>query len=70
MNRAKQLRLDRGLTVSTVAGATGVAPRTIARVEDDATDDVKAPPLKALADYYGVPASSLLMAAIEHEAAA
>jgi transcriptional regulator with XRE-family HTH domain len=67
MNRARQIRLDRGLTVSVVSTATGVAPRTIARIEDPATQDVQAPSLKALADFYEVPASSLLMPAVNPE---
>jgi len=67
MNRARQIRLDRGLTVSVVSTATGVAPRTIARIEDPSTQDVQAPSLKALADFYEVPASSLLMPAVNPE---
>jgi transcriptional regulator with XRE-family HTH domain len=62
VNRARQLRLDKGLTLTAVAKETGVARLTIARVEDQSTSDasIQAPILKALGDFYGVPASSLL----------
>lgn len=69
MNRARQIRLDRGLTIAAVADATGVSRRAISRLED-AVADTQAPTLKALGDYYGVPASTLLLPAVEAEATA
>jgi transcriptional regulator with XRE-family HTH domain len=68
VNRARQLRLDRGLTVVAVAEATGVSRQTIARLEGEC-GDAYAPTLKALGDFYGVPASSLLLPAVEGQAA-
>lgn len=61
MNRARQLRLDRGLTVQAVSDATGVARKSIARLEDTG-EEGHATTLKTLGDFYGVSASSLLAA--------
>lgn len=69
MIRARQIRLDRGLTVQAVSEATGVARATIARLEDEPTG-VQAPTLKALGDFYGVAASTLLREVEPEEAAA
>jgi transcriptional regulator with XRE-family HTH domain len=65
MNRAKQLRIDNGLTQTQVAEMTGVAQRTVARLERE-EGGLRAPSLKAIADFYGVPASSLTLPA-DHE---
>lgn len=69
MIRARQIRLDRGLTVAAVSEATGVARKTIARLEDE-SGAVQAPTLKALGDFYGVPASTLMAEASEPSEAA
>lgn len=63
MNRAKQIRLNRGLTLSDVARATKVARRTIRLLEDG--QEVQAPSLARLSTFYGVSASSLLGPAVE-----
>lgn len=52
-----------------VSDATGVSRRAIRRLEDEA-GDTQAPTLKAIADYYGVAASSLLLPAVDHDEAA
>lgn len=73
MNRALQIRLDRGLSRSDVVDATGVSFRTLRRVEDHRPADtfiLKAETLRALGDFYEVPASSLLMPAIDEATAA
>lgn len=62
MNRAQQIRLDKGLTVTAVSEATGVSRLAITRVEDP-TCNPTAPTLKTLGDFYGVPASTLLLPA-------
>jgi transcriptional regulator with XRE-family HTH domain len=69
MIRARQLRLDRGLTVVAVSEATGVNRKTIVRLEDG-TGEAQAPTLKALGDFYGVPASSLTLDAVDSTEAA
>jgi transcriptional regulator with XRE-family HTH domain len=58
MNRAKQLRLDRGLTISDVAQATKVGRRTIRVLEDG--QEVQAPSLARLSTFYECSASELL----------
>jgi transcriptional regulator with XRE-family HTH domain len=71
VNRARQIRLDRGLTLSAVSEATGVSRLAIRRVEDELrTSEPQAPTLKAIGDFYGVPASSLLLPAVERDEAA
>lgn len=47
-------RINRGLTVSALSEATGVARQTIRRLEDG--DVPQAPTAKKLADYFGVEA--------------
>jgi transcriptional regulator with XRE-family HTH domain len=69
VNRALQIRLDRGLTLSDVSTATGVSRRAIRALEDESSE-TQAPTLKSLADFYGVPASSLLRPAEFGQAAA
>lgn len=69
MIRARQIRLDRGLTVQAVSEATGVARKTIARLEDE-SGEAQAPTLKALGDFYGVPASTLMVAVEPEDVAA
>ena len=69
MNRARQIRLDRGLSAKDVSEATGVSRASIRRVEAHTTN-IQAPTLKALADFYEVPASSLLLPAVLVEQAA
>lgn len=68
MNRARQNRLNLGLTVSQVAELTDVSRQAIARVEEGKS--IHPASLKALGDFFEVPASSLLMPAIDLEAAA
>lgn len=67
MNRARQLRLDRGLTISEVSEGTGIHRGSIRKIE---TGDMEfAPTLKALGDFYGVPASTLLLPAVVEQTA-
>lgn len=66
MNRARQIRLDKGLRLKDVSQATGVSRGAIIRLEAG-TADTQAPTLKALGDFYGVPASSLLLSATAPE---
>lgn len=69
MTRARQIRLDKGLTLLAVAEATGLSLGAVRRAEDP-TCEPQAPTLKALGDFYGVPASSLVLPAIKPEEAA
>lgn len=69
MNRARQIRLDKGLTLSEVSSVTGVSRRAI-RALEEGTSEPQAPTLKALGDLYDAPASSLLLPAIEPTEAA
>lgn len=62
MNRAKQIRLDRGLGVYEAADAAGIARRTLRKIE--AGDDVHAGSLARLAEFYEVAPSSLLAPAV------
>lgn len=64
MNRARQLRLDKGLTLSDVSSATGVSRRAI-RTLEDSSSETQAPTLKTLGDFYGVAASTLPLPAFE-----
>ena len=68
MNRAKQIRLDRGLVLLDVADGAGISTRTLRKVE--AGRDVAATSLARLATFYEVKPSTLLMPAIEEERAA
>lgn len=63
MTRARQIRIDRGMTLSAVSVATGVSRQTITRVEEGR--EAQAPTLKALGDFYGVAASTLVLPAVE-----
>lgn len=61
MNRAKQLRLDRGLSRIAAGQGAGVSGHAIRRLEDG---DVTARTLKAVGDFYGVQPTSLLLPAV------
>jgi len=70
MNRAQQIRLDKGLTITAVSEATGVSRLAIRRVEDPTCAvESQAPTLKALGDFYGVQPSSLRLPAVFEAAA-
>lgn len=58
MNRAKQIRLDRGLGVVEVVEGAGVSPKTLKKIENEVP--VNAAPLARLSTFYGVKASELL----------
>lgn len=65
MNELKRLRLNAGLSVDELSGATGVPVTTIYNVE---RGDIRTPRLenlKALAEYFNLPAGDL--AAALHE---
>lgn len=62
MNRAKQIRLDRSMSVSQVIAGAGISSRTLKRVEDG--EDVASAALARLANFYGVKPSSLLAPAV------
>lgn len=64
MIRLRQLRLDRGLSISDLAAASGVSYRAIRRLEETGEEGHTAT-LQSLATYLDVPASSLLMPATE-----
>jgi transcriptional regulator with XRE-family HTH domain len=57
VNRAKQLRVDRGLTLDALSDQTGVSYRTLKKIEDGA--EVQAPALATLGRLYGVQPSTL-----------
>lgn len=67
MNRALQMRLDRGLSRSEVVDSSGVTFKALRKVEEG--QGSQAATLKTLGDFYGVSASSLLMPAIDEAAA-
>ena len=66
MNRAWQLRLDRGLSRHALSAETGVSYGAIRRLEET-NEERHASVMKALGDFFGVPASSLLMPALDPE---
>jgi transcriptional regulator with XRE-family HTH domain len=59
MNRAKQLRVDRGLTLDALSDKTGVSYRTLKKIE--AGTEVNAPALATLGRLYDVQPSSLYL---------
>lgn len=61
MNLLERLRVDRGLTINEVATGAGVGRMTVIRAEADG-HSLQAPTAKALADFYGMAASDLLIA--------
>lgn len=67
MNRALQIRLDRGLSRAAVVEGAGLTPKALRKVEEG--QGSHAATLTKLAEYYGVPASALVMAAIDEAAA-
>lgn len=58
MNRAEQIRVDRGLTLVDVAEQTKLTRQTVRAVEDG--NKAIASTLFKLGQFYGVPASTLL----------
>lgn len=62
MNRLRQLRLDRFLTIDALAEESGVPARTIRRLE--AGNGARVETLARLSTYFQVPASSLLLPAL------
>jgi transcriptional regulator with XRE-family HTH domain len=58
MTRLLRLRYERGVSISAVRLATGVARATISRAEQ--TGELEAPQAKKLADYYEVPVLDVL----------
>lgn len=63
------MRLDRGLSINDLAAECKVGRLTIARIErENVARHVE--PLTKLADFFDVPASSLLMPAVDPEEAA
>lgn len=58
MNRLKQLRIDRGLTLAEVGEAVGVSKQALSYLENNGGG--RPSTLKALGDFFDVPASSLL----------
>jgi transcriptional regulator with XRE-family HTH domain len=63
MNRAEQIRIDRGLGVVGVAAGAGISTRTLKKVERG--DSVTAAALARLATFYEVKASTLQMPAVD-----
>jgi transcriptional regulator with XRE-family HTH domain len=61
MNRAKQIRIDRGLGIAAVAKDSGVHHETITKIEDGG--DVQPASLVRLGSFYGVQPSSLYLPA-------
>jgi transcriptional regulator with XRE-family HTH domain len=68
VNRAKQLRIDRGEGIAHVAKQAGVHHQSLLKLEGG--EEVGAKVLKALGDYYSVQPSSLLGPAVFDERAA
>jgi transcriptional regulator with XRE-family HTH domain len=62
MNRALQLRIDRGLRVTEVCEKAGIGPKTLKKIEEG--EPVNAGSLARLANYYEVPASTLNLRAV------
>jgi transcriptional regulator with XRE-family HTH domain len=61
VNRAKQLRVDRGLTLDALSDQTGVSYRTLKKIEDGT--EVNAPALATLGRLFEVQPSSLYLPA-------
>jgi transcriptional regulator with XRE-family HTH domain len=66
VNRLQQMRLDRGLSINDLAAECRVGRLTIARIERDGVAR-HVEPLTKLAEFFEVPASSLLMPAVDPE---
>ncbi|HTE59685.1 MAG TPA: helix-turn-helix transcriptional regulator [Solirubrobacteraceae bacterium] len=62
MNRAKQIRLDRGYGVVDVIEGAGISARTLRKVENG--EEVKTSALARLATFYEAQPSSLLAPAV------
>jgi 3-polyprenyl-4-hydroxybenzoate decarboxylase len=62
VNRAKQIRIDRGKGIALVAREAGVHHQSLLKLEDGV--EVGAKVLKAMGDYYEVQPSSLLLPAV------
>jgi transcriptional regulator with XRE-family HTH domain len=62
MNRATQIRIDRGLKVIDVCKHAGIGPKTLKKIEEG--EPVNAGSLARLANYYEVPASTLNLRAV------
>jgi transcriptional regulator with XRE-family HTH domain len=65
MNRALQIRLDRGLSRTQVCEGAGITQKALRNAESDGESSSFAATLKALGDYYEVPASTLVLPAVE-----
>jgi transcriptional regulator with XRE-family HTH domain len=58
MNRAKQLRMDLGVTAKHVCEQARISRNTLRKLE--AGNEIEAPSLARISTYYGVTASELL----------
>jgi transcriptional regulator with XRE-family HTH domain len=65
MNRAKQLRLDKGLGIHDVGAEAGVGYHTIRKIENG--EDVQPASLVKLGSFYDVQPSSLYQPAVFDE---
>ena len=61
MNRLKDIRESKGMTITDLAKASGVTRQTIYRLESDEDDTANTKTLKALADALGVKISDFFM---------
>lgn len=68
MNRARQIRLDKGLGVKETADTAGISTKTLHKIE--AGDDVLSGSLARLARFYDVRTTELLLPAEYGERAA
>lgn len=61
LNRLKDIRESKGMTITDLAKASGVTRQTIYRLESDEDDTANTKTLKALADALGVKISDFFM---------
>ena len=64
MNRLKDIRETKGMTITDLAAASGITRQTIYRLESDQDDTANTKTLKALADALGVKISDFFMAEV------
>lgn len=62
MNRLKEIRLEKGLSVSELSRMSNVTRQTIHRLEAEEEDTANSKTLKALADAMGVKVTDFFMA--------
>lgn len=61
MNRLREIRESKGLSVSKLAELSGITRQTIHRLENEEVEDVKSSTLRALANALGVKVTDFFM---------